>query len=265
MNNKSYVSQEAFLCSIPTIEMLGIQVQLITSTELLRSMGIIIDKGWRSVIANVNVHAFNIAKQNSWFKNFLNESDIVFCDGYGVILGARILGYHIPERITYADWMWKLAEYSAHSNYTIYLLGGNAEVVELAKTKLVNSYPTLKIVGCHHGYFDKRKDSRENEFVINQINQSKPNILVIGFGMPLQERWLIENWEQMDVNIALTGGAVFDYISGTLRRAPAWMTNHGLEWLGRLIYEPHRLWRRYLLGNPIFLWRVVREWININK
>jgi N-acetylglucosaminyldiphosphoundecaprenol N-acetyl-beta-D-mannosaminyltransferase len=80
-------------------------------------------------------------------------------------------------------------------------------------------------------------------------------------GMPIQELWLEENWDRVNANIALTGGAVFDYISGDLKRAPHWMTDHGLEWLGRLIIEPRRLWKRYMIGNPLFLWRVFRHHI----
>jgi N-acetylglucosaminyldiphosphoundecaprenol N-acetyl-beta-D-mannosaminyltransferase len=77
--------------------------------------------------------------------------------------------------------------------------------------------------------------------------------------MPLQERWLMENWDHIDANVALTGGAVFDYVSGELQRAPRWMTDNGLEWLGRLLIEPRRLWKRYLIGNPLFIWRVLKQ------
>ena len=94
---------------------------------------------------------------------------------------------------------------------------------------------------------------------LGRTNAVKPNILIVGFGTPLKERWLMENWDRIEVNVALTGGAVFDYVSGELRRAPRWMTDHGLEWLARLIIEPCRLWKRYLIGNPLFLWRVLKQ------
>jgi N-acetylglucosaminyldiphosphoundecaprenol N-acetyl-beta-D-mannosaminyltransferase len=99
----------------------------------------------------------------------------------------------------------------------------------------------------------------ENESVIAIINRLRPNILIVGFGMPLQERWLMENWDRIHANIGLTGGAVFDYISGNVPRAPRWMTDHGFEWLGRLLVEPSRLWRRYLIGNPLFIWRIMKQ------
>jgi N-acetylglucosaminyldiphosphoundecaprenol N-acetyl-beta-D-mannosaminyltransferase len=99
----------------------------------------------------------------------------------------------------------------------------------------------------------------ENETLIQQINDLKPNFILVGFGMPLQERWLMENWDRLEVNIAITLGAVFDYISGDLKRAPGWFNKHGMEWLGRLIIEPRRLWKRYLIGNPLFLLRIIKH------
>ncbi len=95
--------------------------------------------------------------------------------------------------------------------------------------------------------------------MLAEINRLEPDILVVGFGMPLQELWLKENWDRLQVHVGLTGGAVFDYISGRLRRPPQFLVDHGLEWLGRLLIDPRRLWRRYLLGIPLFTWRVIRQ------
>jgi N-acetylglucosaminyldiphosphoundecaprenol N-acetyl-beta-D-mannosaminyltransferase len=184
---------------------------------------------------------------------------LVFCDGAGVMLGARLLGHHIPERITYADWIWQLAEFAEPRGFTFFFLGARPGVADKAAASLKARYPALRVVGTHHGYFDKTPGSAENEAVIEQINAVKPNILIVGFGMPLQERWLRDNWDHIDANVALTGGAVFDYVSGELQRAPRWMTDNGLEWLGRLLIEPRRLWKRYLIGNPLFIWRVLKQ------
>ena len=116
-------------------------------------------------------------------------------------------------------------------------------------------YPELEIAGVRHGYFDRS----ENEAVVEEINAAAPDILLVGLGMPLQERWLMENRQRLDVGVALTGGAVFDYVSGRVRRGPRLLTRGGLEWLARLLAEPRRLWRRYLVGNPLFLLRVLRQ------
>lgn len=212
-----------------------------------------------SLVLNVNVHCLNLAYRDIALRDFLNQADIVFCDGAGVVLGARILGCHIPYRITYADWTWQLAEFACIHDLSFFFLGARPGIAEKAAAKLKARFPALRLVGVHHGYFDKTPGSIENEMVIQRINTAAPNILLIGFGMPSQERWLMENWGKIEANVALTGGAVFDYVSGDLRRAPRWMTDHGMEWLGRLLIEPQRLWKRYILGNPIFLWRVIMQ------
>ncbi len=125
--------------------------------------------------------------------------------------------------------------------------------------RLRERYPDLEISGVHHGYFDHSAGGAASEEVVEEINASAPDILLVGLGMPLQERWLMENIDRLDVGVALTGGAVFDYASGRLRRGPRLLTDNGFEWLARLLLEPRRLWRRYLLGNPLFLLRVLRQ------
>jgi N-acetylglucosaminyldiphosphoundecaprenol N-acetyl-beta-D-mannosaminyltransferase len=250
---------------LPTLEkleavrILGVQVHLLTVEQLINQMADMIDRNCHSLILNVNVHCMNLAYQHVWLRNYLNQASIVFCDGVGVMLGARLLGFRIPQRFTPADWLWQLGKFVEPRGYSLYLLGARPGVAKRAAENLKAKYPGLRILGYSDGYFDKTPGSLANETVLREINRCKPNILILGFGMPLQEKWLLENWDRVDANIALSAGAVFDYISGNLRRAPRWMTDHGLEWLGRLIIEPQRLWKRYLIGNPLFLWRIVKQ------
>lgn len=240
------------------INMLGVKVHLLTVSALNLHIGKIISTSSKALILNVNVNCLNLTFEHPWLRSFLNSAEIVFCDGAGVQLGARILGHTIPERITYAEWAWELAAFAEPRGFSFFFLGGKPGTAQKAADNLRQKYPGLQIA-CQHGYFDQTPGSPENEAVIAQINQFKPNILMLGMGMPLQERWLMENWPRLDANIALTGGAVFDYVSGDLKRAPRWMTDHGLEWLGRVIIQPRHLWRRYFLGNPLFLWRILLQ------
>ena len=241
------------------IQILGVYVDTLTRNQVHQEIDSIIHQNEKALILNVNVNCLNLATSHPSLRNFLNSARIVFCDGAGVILGARLLNYSIPDRITYAEWIWQLAAIAEARHYSLFLLGDTQEVVKRTRQELTARFPELNVVGFHHGFFDKTIGSIENEEVINQINKAQPNILLGGFGMPLQERWLMENWGKIDANIALTGGAVFKYASGELRRAPRWMTDHGLEWLGRLIIEPRRLWKRYLVGNPIFFWHILQQ------
>jgi len=212
---------------------LGVNVCAVTVDALHHWMEQRILKHEKVLVLHANVHCLNLCQKHSWLRDFLNQSQLVFCDGAGVMLGAKLLGHHIPERITYADWLWQLAAFAEPRQISFYFLGGRPGIAEKAAQQLQLRYPNLQIVGFQHGYFDKGEDSVENQAVIQAINQAKPDILLVGFGMPLQEQWLQENWERIDAKIALTGGAVFDYISGELRRAPRWMTDYGFEWLGR--------------------------------
>jgi N-acetylglucosaminyldiphosphoundecaprenol N-acetyl-beta-D-mannosaminyltransferase len=242
---------------VPAIHVLGVGVHPLSLESLHEWMAQVITARGHELVLHANVHALNLASSEPWFRDFLNSAPVVFCDGAGVMLGARILGARIPERITYADWMWQLAALAAERDWSFYFLGARPGVAERAATQLRAQHPRLRVAGVQDGYFERV--GAENDAVVDAINAAAPDILVVGLGMPLQEAWLRDNWERLDVPIALTGGAVFDYLSGTLRRAPRWMTGSGLEWLGRLAIEPRRLWRRYLLGNPLFLARVLRQ------
>ena len=159
----------------------------------------------------------------------------------------------------------ELCEFCEKNEYSLFFLGGRPEIADKAAANLKRSFPSLQVLGTHHGYFNLSPDSAENIEVIQRINTLKPHILLVGLGMPLQEHWLMENWSKLDVNVGLSGGAVFDYISGELRRGPKWITDNGFEWLARLFIEPRRLWKRYIIGNPLFLYRILKQRLCMQK
>ena len=231
----------------------------LTVDELHQEIGRLVRGGRRGRVLNANAHCLNLCYEDPKLRDFLNGAEVVFCDGAGVMLAARMLGRRIPQRITYADWIWQLADLAAAQGFSLYLLGARPGVAREAAMRLRERYPNLEIVGFRHGYFDHSAGSPENEAVVEEIKASAPDILLVGLGMPLQERWLMENIDRLDAGVALTGGAVFDYVSGRLRRGPRLLRENGFEWLARLLVEPRRLWRRYLIGNPLFLLRVLRQ------
>lgn len=241
------------------VNVLGIGVDPLTVDELNVEVSRLARRDGCSVVLNVNVHCLNLLQKDTELRGFFERADVVFCDGAGVMLGARLLGRRIPERITYADWIWRLATIAETEGLSMFLLGARPGVAEQAARRLKERNPELKIAGILDGYFDHRENSSENESVIQRINAASPDILLLGLGMPLQERWLMANRERLNARVALTGGAVLDYASGTLRRGPKLLTDNGFEWLARLVIEPGRLWRRYLVGNPLFILRVLRQ------
>ena len=249
----------------PYIKILGTRINIVDKKELEAIIIRAVKQHKHTLIFNVNLQCLNLCYEQPALRSIMNQNDIVFCDGAGVRLAARLKGHRLPPRITYADWIWELATFCEREDISLYFLGGRPGVAARASNVILSRFPKLQIKGTHHGYFDKGVKSRENRGVIEAINHTRADILIAGLGMPLQEYWLKENWEQLDVHVALSGGAIFDYIAGDLKRAPRWMTQNGLEWLGRLIIEPRRLWRRYLIGLPLFFWRFSKEfWQEIN-
>lgn len=240
------------------VHVLGVPIDPLTVSDLHARLLGFVRAGACATVLHVNVHAINLAQRLPWFGDRLRQADLVFCDGHGVLLGARLLGHHLPQRITYAEWMWQLAAFCEAHGLSLYLLGARDGVAAAAGNRLRARHPRLRIAGTHHGYFDMSAGSDDSQHVIVAVNASGADIVIVGFGMPLQEDWVGRHRGRIAAPVVLTGGAVFDYVSGTLRRPPPWMTSRGLEWLGRLLIEPRRLWTRYVVGNPLFVARVLR-------
>ena len=213
-------------------------------------------------IGNLNINAANIGYENQWYKNYVNSCDIVFCDGKGIQLGLYILKKRIPDHKTYHTWPFELASFCEEKGYNLFLLGSKKGIGKKALENLLFQCPKLK-VKTHHGYFDK--SSEENEVVIKKINNFKTDILIVGFGMPEQEKWLLNNINNINAYIFLNGGAYLDWISGNKQQAPTWITKSGFEWFYRLIKEPKKLFRRYVIGNPKFILRIIKERIKKHK
>jgi N-acetylglucosaminyldiphosphoundecaprenol N-acetyl-beta-D-mannosaminyltransferase len=242
-----------------TVTILGVKVDSLSADELDSALERFVRREERSLILHVNVHCLNLVQRNAWLRPFLNSASIVFCDGAGVMLGARILGKRVKQRIPITDWIWQLAALAESQGFTLFFLGGRPGMADEAARNMKQRFAHVQIVGAHHGYFDKTQGSPDNEKIVDMINAAKPDVLIVGLGMPLQEHWLMENWERLDVKVTVTGGAILDRVAGHSRRGPRWMNDNGLEWLSRLAFEPTRLWRRYLIGNPAFLLRVLKE------
>jgi len=247
------------------VNVLGVGVDPLTVEDLHAEIGRLARGRGRGLVLNANAHCLNLCHEDRALRAFFNGAEVVFCDGAGVMLAARILGGRLPERITYADWAWRLAAFAAAEGFSLFFLGARPGVARAAARRLRERHPGLEISGIHHGYFDHSTGSPESEAVVEEINAAAPDILLVGLGMPLQEYWLMENRHRLDTVVALTGGAVFDYVSGRLRRGPRLLVSSGFEWLARLLIDPRRLWRRYLVGNPLFFLRVVSQRLGMRE
>ena len=158
------------------------------------------------------------------------------------------------EKIVVTDLFIDFCEELAKMRLSIYFLGSKPGVALEAKTKLQQIIPSLNIVGVGHGYFDEENEQE----VVDEINNCRPDILVVGMGTPKQEAWIYYNRKRLNVPLCWSVGGLFDLISGRIKRAPIWMRKYHLEWLNRLLQEPRRFWKRYLLGNPLFFIRILK-------
>jgi N-acetylglucosaminyldiphosphoundecaprenol N-acetyl-beta-D-mannosaminyltransferase len=237
--------------------MFDIEIDLGQPSELLRTICRWASEYQTRRVMYVNAHVVNQAGVTPGLNNALGRADLIYCDGYGVRLAAKVLNRAVPHRMTGADWIWELAALCERSGQAIYLLGSDPPIAREAAGCLRRLYPRLDVVGAHHGFFDL--DSPHNERVIEHINHHGPRIVLVGMGTPKQELWVDRYADRLDGAVVWTVGALFDYVSGRVPRAPRWLADNGLEWIFRLAIEPQRMWRRYLLGNPVFLSRVLSE------
>jgi N-acetylglucosaminyldiphosphoundecaprenol N-acetyl-beta-D-mannosaminyltransferase len=174
----------------------------------------------------------------------VHTCDIINIDGMGVVLGARILGHKIPERIAGIDLFHHLLQMSSDHKFPIFLLGAKEEIVLETRRQLERTYTHLVITGHHHGYFWNNE-----KVVVKKIRESGARLLFVGISSPKKEIFINRWKDQLGVDFVMGVGGSFDVVAGKVKRAPLWMQKNGLEWFYRLIQEPNRMWKRYLLTN----------------
>ncbi len=233
-----------------SIRLLGIRIDCFDLSSLLEAVGRAARQRIPISVMYVNVHCMNLLQGDAEYREVLAASDIVYCDGTGVRLGARLACQPVPSRMTGADWIENLCHYAIAHDLSLFLLGGPPGVADSAADRLRFSHPGIDIRGAASGY------EVGNE-TVEMINRCKPDIALVGMGSPTQEKWIAQHREELDVPVVWAVGALFEFVTGRIPRGPAWMTEHGFEWMCRLAVEPRKLWRRYLIGNPRFIARVL--------
>lgn len=216
-------------------------------------------------VATANADFVINAEADAELRHILRYADLVMPDGMPLVWASRALGMSLPERVTGADIVPALAALSAEKGYRIYMLGAKPEVAQQAKAKLLQAHPTLQIVGCVSPPVQPL-ESMDNAPLLRDIEAAQPDILLVAFGNPKQEKWIYRNREALqNVPVCIGVGGTFDFIAGQTIRAPRWMQTSGLEWVFRLSQEPKRLWKRYSrdvghFGSLFALqWRVSRS------
>lgn len=237
------------------IYLAGVKIDNVDGHDIIQRVKELINKNKKGYFAYVNAHAVNLAQDMEWFRNFLNQSEISYADGQGIRIGAWLLGKKIPPLVNLTRWSWELFHFASENNYSIFVFGAKEDILKKAIENMKKKFPKLKIAGYHHGYFDNSNSHK----IVQYISEVKPNILIVGMGMPLQEKWIIENFDFLDVNAIFNAGSCIDIIAGHKKVCPDWMTNVGLEWLFRFVREPKRLFKRYIFGNPKFIYKILTK------
>jgi N-acetylglucosaminyldiphosphoundecaprenol N-acetyl-beta-D-mannosaminyltransferase len=205
-------------------------------------------------VTYLNAACVNIAASDQSYATILRGADGVYADGKAIVWASHWLGQPLPERVNAADFVIPFCRAARDHGKKVYLLGAPPDVAQAAACRFREEVPGLQIVGSESGYF-----AGEEESVIGRIASAAPDILLIGMGVPLQEKWAWQNRHRLNTRVIWCVGAMFEFYGNYRPRAPQWMCKAGLEWLFRLMIEPRRMWKRYLLGNVQFLWRVARR------
>jgi len=197
----------------------------------------------------LNANNVNLAYKDKEYRQIIKKADLVIPDGWGVVWAGKLLGYKLKERVTTADYFNDFCQMLVDNNYSCYFLGSQQKAINKAVKKLKEKFVKIKIIGYHSGFFNHKKEKK----IIKEINKLKPDFLLLGMGTPKQEKWLFQNKDKLKVKISWGVGAIFDYLAGSKKRCPVLLGRLGVEWLFRLLYEPRRLWRRYILGSIEFI------------
>ena len=217
------------------------------------------------LINTINAHSFNVAQKDELFAEALAKGDYLIPDGASIIKACKWLNAKSQPKERIAGWdlfayeMQKLNDNSKRGKGKVMFMGSSEKVLTLIRERAAKDYPNLDVITYSPPYKPEFSDE-DNAAIIKAINEANPDLLWIGMTAPKQEKWTYQHWNELNIHCHVgTIGAVFDFYAGTAKRAPKWWQQHSLEWLYRLCIEPKRMWRRYVIGNPLFLWNIAKE------
>jgi exopolysaccharide biosynthesis WecB/TagA/CpsF family protein len=237
------------------IELLGTPVDNATMPEAVGAIKDRLNGSEPTQVCFVNADCINVTYRNAEYRQVLADADFVFADGIGMKIAGKVLGKSVRDNVNGTDLFPRLCMALANSGARIFLLGGRTGVADGVGRWITAHFPGLHVCGTRDGYFQAHQEPA----VIQQIAESKADILLVAFGAPRQDQWIHDHLKEIGCKVAIGVGGLFDFVSGRIPRAPRWMRTCGLEWLFRLSREPRRLAKRYLIGNPVFLYHVAYE------
>lgn len=233
----------------------GIPIDLIGIDNFTYQLRTWVQNNDKRFVTYLNVHNSVLVTENEEYLALLKDADLVYPDGWGPVIAARILAGVRGSRVNAADFIDDLLAKLNETKVKIYLLGDTQEIVEKAGMEIEKKYKNIKICGTKNGFFN----NNESKSIVSDINLKRPNLVLVGMGSPKQELWINDNYKKLPNAVYWSVGGLFNYIAKSRSRAPEWMRNYGFEWLYRFFQEPKRLWRRYTLENVKFALILLRE------
>lgn len=234
---------------------LGVPVSTLELGSLLEVVHLWSRQSTHRIITYVNAHCLNLAQRYPHYLLLLQQADLVYSDGVSVVWASKMLGGNQLQKMTGGDWIHIFCKMAVRDSLRMYILGGYPGIVQRARLNLENKYPGIKIVGTSDGYFQEKSEQE----VLSEIEATQPHVVFVGMGTPRQEEWIFSHRSKISAPVCWAVGALFDLVAGSERRVPAWMNSLGLEWFWRLLLDPRGKWKRYLIGNPVFVARVLRQ------
>lgn len=241
-----------------TYSILGVNVSNINITSSWDYISGWINSRTRAYICVAPVSTIVDCNRDAAYKAIVNNADMVTPDGMPLVWYGKITKVKGLGRVSGADFMNYIFQKSCETGYTHYFYGGMPETLEKLKEKLKGRFPELKIVGMYSPPF-RKSGEMEDEKIVEHINSLRPDFIWVGLGAPKQDVWMANHRKLLEAPILAGVGAAFDFLAGIKPRAPKWMRSIGMEWFFRLCCEPRRLWKRYLVGNSLFLWYLIRQ------
>ncbi len=230
---------------------LDVPIDIITMSEAVAKLENFIVEKTPHLIATANAEMVMLAQEDQELATILAKCHLVVPDGAGVVWAARHKGYTIPERVAGYDLTQNLLARAAEKGYSVFMFGSHPDIIDKAKSSAIERYPGLQIIGIRHGFFTEQDESA----ITHMITTAKPDILLAALGVPKQEKWLAQNLTKLNVPVCMGVGGTFDVMAGAVKRAPLWMQRTSLEWLFRLIRQPHRALR--MMALPRFAIKVI--------
>jgi len=247
------------------VEMFGLSFDNCT---LSQAVGMLVEAGEKKekcLVVTPNVDHIVMLQDDAEMKAVFHKAKFCFADGMPVVWFSKLMGKPLMERVTGADLLPAIACSASERELSLFLLGGLEGVTKTAAEKLQRKHPKLQIAGTYCPPFGFEHDEVESSKIVNMVNESGADILFVGVGAPKQEKWADKYFDQLNVGPILGVGAAFDFVAGNIKRAPELVQKIGMEWFWRLLSDPKRLWRRYLVNDPKFILLGFGEWKRLRR